>query len=142
MIKVRGYGFTLVEVLIALSLSMLIISVLLQVFLANQRTMKLQIDISTLIYRTRRITDILRADIHRAHGKVRVIDGKELLVVSRLYLIEGNSLVMIDENHRKKRLIERVSDMNIIKSSSVIDITVHIAAGSLGKTIHVLASLR
>ncbi len=142
MIKVRKDGFTLIEVLIALALGMLIISMLMQLFLANQRSMKLQIDISTLIYRTRRITDILRTDIHRAHGKVRVIDGKELVVDSHSYLVEGSSLVMIDENHRKKHLVERVSDMRIIKSGLLVDVSLHVAAGSLGETIHVHASLK
>lgn len=138
----RGAGFTLVELLVALALGMLIVSMLFQLFLVSQRTMKIQIELSTLIYRTRRVTDMLRADIHRAHGKVSVIDGRELMVGSHIYLVEKSRLVLIDDNHRKIHLVEQVSEMTIIKSNDIVDISVHVVAGSLGKTIHVLASLK
>jgi prepilin-type N-terminal cleavage/methylation domain-containing protein len=134
-------GFTLIEILIALTLGLLVISVVFELFLANQRSLKTQIALSTLESRLHRITDILRADIHHAAGKVKVLEN-QLYVNDHVYLTEKNALIMIDANHRKSRIVEEVNNMRIIQHASAIEIWLQVASGSLRETLHVITTLK
>jgi len=133
-------GFTLIEVLISLALGMLITTLLGDVFLANQRCLREQMDISTLIARSRRATDILRSEIHLAKNTAQVI-GDQLLVNNKAYLVENNKLIMV-ENNQKHRLVEQVSHMQIFKTANLIDIELDVHANKISQVIHVISAIK
>jgi prepilin-type N-terminal cleavage/methylation domain-containing protein len=135
------HGFTLIEVLISLAIALLIISILFELFIASQRTLQQQLDLSRLITRAGKMTAILRNDIHKAEGNVRVIDNT-LIVNEHVYFIDKNNLVVLDASKQKIKLVEEVSDMKMIKTATSVDVSAHIAVGSLGKTIHVFTALK
>lgn len=133
-------GFTLIEVLISLALGMLVTTLLGEIFLANQRCLQKQIDVSTLIARTRRATDILRSEVHLAKDTSQVI-GNQLLVNNKKYFVEKNKLIMV-ENNQRHRLVEQVSRMQIFKTSNLIDIELEVHANKLEQTIHVISAIK
>lgn len=125
-----------------MTLASLIVTLLSQFFLTNHQGLKTQVALTTLETRTRRITSILREDMHRADGKVSVISDSELLVGGHHYFIENHNLVVIDANHRKSRLVREVDHMKVRKQGAGIDVSIWVGSGSLGATIHVFVALK
>lgn len=133
-------GFTLIEMLVALTISLLLISMLFELFIANQRSLKAQIALSLLASRMDKITAIFRHDIHRAKN-VRVISGGILQVDSNTYQIINNKLIFIDASHRKITLVEEVSDMRVMKIGNGVDVAMWVAAGAMRSKMHVFTAL-